>query len=50
MGLQNTFITAAMVGLVVNASFLVMIKFGKGWRAASAEKYWNYVATSAHAH
>ncbi|OBZ78849.1 Poly [ADP-ribose] polymerase 2 [Grifola frondosa] len=37
MGLQNTFITAAFVGLAVTLTFLIVIRFGKGWRASSKE-------------
>lgn len=40
MGLQNSFILAAFVGLACCAVFLVMIKVGKGFRVRSAEKYW----------
>ncbi|KAL1404950.1 hypothetical protein Q8F55_008562 [Vanrija albida] len=46
MGLQNTFITAAMVGMLIYGSFFIVIKFGKGWRKASRESYWRMVESS----
>jgi hypothetical protein len=46
MGVQNCFITVAMVALVCTMSFLGVVVFGKRARKASAEKYWEYVATS----
>lgn len=50
MGYQNTFVTAAMVGLLFYASFFVVIKFGKSWRASSRAAYWGYVETSVISH
>ncbi len=50
IGLQNTFISAAIVGLVVNASFLIVIKWGKTWRKASRKTYWKYVEKSTAQH
>lgn len=50
MGLQNTFITAGMVGLAVNASFLIVIRWGKSWRKASARRYWDFVESSVFKH
>jgi hypothetical protein len=47
MGLQNCFITVAMVSLACSFSFLLMIFFGKSLRNRSKSKYWEYVATSA---
>ncbi|KAK4701288.1 hypothetical protein P7C70_g4946, partial [Phenoliferia sp. Uapishka_3] len=47
IGLQNTFISAAFVGLAINCTFLPVIKWGKVWRAASRVRYWGYVKNSA---
>jgi hypothetical protein len=46
MGYQNTFVTAAMVGLAIYLSFLIVVKFGKSWRRASTVPYWRYVESS----
>ena len=46
MGLQNCFITAAFVGLAASSVFLFMIKFGKTFRARSADKYWQLAAAA----
>lgn len=46
MGYQNTFITAAMVGLAIYMSFLIVVKFGKSWRNSSRAVYWKYVESS----
>jgi hypothetical protein len=43
LGLQNTFISAAMVGMAVYASFLIVIKYGKSWRSQSRVAYWAIV-------
>lgn len=43
LGYQNCFVSVAFVGLAVCAVFLVMIRFGKGLREKSREKYWNEV-------
>lgn len=48
MGLQNAFILAAFVGLAQCLSFLVMVKFGKRFRKASATRYATYVEQMAH--
>jgi hypothetical protein len=47
MGVQNCFITVAMVALVCTYTFLPVVWFGKRIRKFSAPKYWEYVATSA---
>jgi hypothetical protein len=47
MGLQNAFILAACVGLAQVLTFLPVVKYGKGWRAASRERYYRYVAEGA---
>lgn len=47
MGLQNCFITAAMVSLACTATFLLVVWKGKDLRRFSAGKYWEYVASSA---
>lgn len=44
LGYQNCFISAAFVGLAASSVFLIMIKFGKGLRVRSAEKYWRMVS------
>ncbi|GMK54262.1 hypothetical protein CspeluHIS016_0108480 [Cutaneotrichosporon spelunceum] len=46
MGLQNTFITAAMVGMALYGSFVIMTKWGRRFRKHSRKSYWNYVASS----
>ena len=43
MGLQNAFIVAAFAGLAQVLSFLVFVKYGRGLREASREKYRVYV-------
>ncbi|KAJ4391132.1 hypothetical protein N0V93_004747 [Gnomoniopsis smithogilvyi] len=43
LGYQNCFISVAFVGLAVCSVFLVMIKFGKGFRESSRVKYWEEV-------
>ncbi|KAH7913793.1 major facilitator superfamily domain-containing protein [Hygrophoropsis aurantiaca] len=50
MGLQNTFISAAFVGLAITMTFLLVIKWGKSWRIASRKLYWGYVATGTLGH
>lgn len=47
MGVQNCFITVAMVALVCTFTFLPMVFIGKRLRKHSAPKYWEYVATCA---
>ena len=44
MGLQNAFIVAAFAGLAQILSFLIMIKYGRSLRQASAGKYRRYTA------
>lgn len=43
MGYQNCFITAAFIGLACVSTFLIMVRWGKGLRKRSADKYWNIV-------
>ncbi|KAF4538594.1 MFS transporter [Lasiodiplodia theobromae] len=43
MGLRNCFITAACVGLAQCATFLLMVRWGKGLRRKSVERYARYV-------
>ncbi|GME66035.1 hypothetical protein GTA08_BOTSDO07971 [Neofusicoccum parvum] len=50
MGLQNCFITVAMVALACTYTFLPMVWYGKQLRRFSAKKYWEYVATSVVSH
>ncbi|KAJ4367292.1 hypothetical protein N0V83_006873 [Neocucurbitaria cava] len=47
MGIQNCFITVAMVALVCTFTFLPMVFIGKRLRKHSAPKYWEYIATCA---
>ena len=44
MGLQNCFVTAAMVSIVCTMSFLGMVKYGKRLRRASTDRYLAYIA------
>ncbi|EGO24214.1 hypothetical protein SERLADRAFT_437830 [Serpula lacrymans var. lacrymans S7.9] len=44
MGYQNTFISAAFVGLAITMTFMIVIRWGKSWRMASRKIYWSYVA------
>lgn len=46
MGRQNTFITAAFVAIAACLVFLAVERWGKGWRARSAERYWALVKES----
>ncbi|KAH7884843.1 major facilitator superfamily domain-containing protein [Phlebopus sp. FC_14] len=46
MGYQNTFVSAAFVGLAITMTFFVVIKWGKAWRVSSGKRYWGYVASS----
>lgn len=50
MTLRWCFVTAAMVGMVINASVFIVIRYGKAWRTASAERYWKYAETSVMSH
>ncbi|KAL6239350.1 hypothetical protein BDW75DRAFT_250861 [Aspergillus navahoensis] len=43
LGYQNCFVSAAFVGLACSAFFLVMVKWGKGCRVRSRERYWEVV-------
>ncbi|RLL93529.1 hypothetical protein CFD26_101010, partial [Aspergillus turcosus] len=43
LGYQNCFVSAAFIGMAISAVFLVMIKWGKTFRARSREKYWSIV-------
>lgn len=43
MGLQNAFVVAAFAGLAQVLSFLVFVKYGRGLREASRERYGVYV-------
>ncbi|KAJ3546108.1 hypothetical protein NM208_g2171 [Fusarium decemcellulare] len=42
-GFRDTFITAAVIGLVWNTSMFVMIRHGKTLRQMSAKRYWKSV-------
>lgn len=50
MGLQNTFITAAFVGMALYGSFVIMTTWGKRARKASRKSYWRYVQSSTMPH
>jgi len=43
LGYQNCFVSAAFVGMAASAVFLVMIKWGKGFRIRSRHAYWALV-------
>lgn len=43
MGLQNAFVVGAFAGLAQVLSFLILVKYGRSLRQASAEKYQLYV-------
>ncbi|KAL4902562.1 hypothetical protein BDW74DRAFT_169459 [Aspergillus multicolor] len=43
LGYQDCFVSAAFVGLACSAVFLVMVKWGKGFRVRSRERYWRIV-------
>lgn len=44
MGLQNCFISVAMLSLISTMSFLPIMYWGKRLRRFSSKKYWQYVA------
>ncbi|TGO47311.1 hypothetical protein BOTNAR_0532g00040 [Botryotinia narcissicola] len=46
-GYQNTFVAAAFISLAQVLVFLVFVKWGKGWRAGSKDRYWTMVEESA---
>lgn len=46
MGLKNCFISAAFIGLVASSMFLVLIVWGKDFRARSKGTYWKLVLKS----
>ena len=43
MGYQNAFILAAFAGIAQVLTFLIFVKWGKKWRAASTARYLKYV-------
>lgn len=43
LGLQNTFISASMIGLAASAVFVIMLVFGKRLRTRSRAAYWALV-------
>ncbi|VUC36534.1 unnamed protein product [Clonostachys rosea] len=49
-GFRDTFITAAAIGFVFNASMFVMIRYGKKLREMSAARYWKTVEESGGGH
>ncbi|KAF7562642.1 hypothetical protein G7046_g1497 [Stylonectria norvegica] len=48
LGLQDCFISVAMISLVCTCTFLPMIYWGKSLRRFSARRYWVYVAEEQH--
>ncbi|KAL7420325.1 hypothetical protein Q5752_005294 [Cryptotrichosporon argae] len=46
LGLRDCFISAAFVGLAVDLSYLIPLRWGKAWRIRSSEQYWHYVKQS----
>lgn len=46
MGYQDAFIVAAFAGLAQCLTFLLVVKYGKGWRIASKARYYMYVQES----
>jgi hypothetical protein len=43
LGYQNAFIVAAFAGLAQVLTFLIFLKYGKRFRAASTSRYLKYV-------
>ena len=43
MGLQNAFLVGAVAGLAQVLSFLILVRYGRALRRASAERYQLYV-------
>lgn len=43
LGYQNAFIVAAFAGLAQCLTFLIFVKWGKKWRAASTQRFLKYV-------
>jgi hypothetical protein len=48
MGYQNAFILAAFAGLAQVLTFLAVVKWGKSWRTATKNRYYNFVKESEH--
>jgi len=46
MGYQNAFILAAFAGLAQVCTFFAVVRWGKGWRASSKDRYYRYVKES----
>lgn len=44
MGLQNCFISVALISLTCTSTFLLMIYWGKVLRRMSTERYWRYIS------
>lgn len=44
MGYRDTYIMAAVVGFVSNASIFIVIRYGKQMRERNASRYWRDVA------
>lgn len=47
LGYQNAFLVAAFAGMAQVATFFAFVKWGKGMRRASADRYAKYVAQMA---
>lgn len=43
MGYQNAFLVAAFAGLAQVLTFLVVVKYGKSWRAGTRKRYYKFV-------
>lgn len=50
MGYQNAFILAAFAGLAQVLTFLLVVRYGKGWRERSKGRYYRYVVESGGSH
>ncbi|KAG9235562.1 major facilitator superfamily domain-containing protein [Amylocarpus encephaloides] len=46
LGYQNCFISAAMIALASSLVFLIFVKWGKGMRISSKDRYWRMVKES----
>lgn len=46
LGLQNTFISAAFVGMAITMTFIPVIIWGKAWRRMTKERFYKYCQTS----
>ena len=49
LGYQNAFVCAAFAGLAQVLTFLIFVRWGKGMRKRSVERYWKYIEEMAEA-